>query len=379
VRRLGALCAALALGAGCSGRPTFTVRPGASASPPAAPPLSTSLRALHLADFGSATHQQAAIARGIGAAQRRAPFDLALFPGDNLYPCGPDASVRGADACRFAADGLTVAAGFTPPRDDTFRLHDAAAAGLAGIPVYLALGNHDVAAVGRCRVPGARAAEIARRRACLEVAHASDVWSMPARHFVIDRGPARFIFFDSNLLVEDYGGFSFEDEVAFVARAAAGCGDRACFLVGHHPPATAGVHRDGLDPGFLGRVDRLVQAGDGQIRAWLAGHDHALEHVRTPAGLDVLVSGNGARGRPAQRFEHVSPRGAALLFASVRWGYGILEVGADGWRYRFEEDDGTPLHCCTALGAGRCEPVACGDAPGPGPLVRHDGPTPPFR
>lgn len=377
--RRPALCAALALGAACSGSPTFTVRPGASAAPPPAPPLSTTLRALHLADFGAATRQQAAVARAIGAAHRRAPLDLALFPGDNLLPCGPDAAVPGAEACRFAADGATVAPGFAPPPDDTFQLHDGAAAGLAGIPVFLALGNHDVATGGSCGVPGAAPAELARRRACLEVAHASAAWSMPARRYVVDRGPARFIVVDSNLLEGDYGGFSLDDEVAFVARAAAECGARACFLVGHHPPATAGVHRDGLDAGFLGRVDRLLQAGGGRIRAWLAGHDHALEHVRTPAGLDVLVSGNGARGRPSQRFEAVSPRGAALLFGSVRWGYGVLEVGAGGWRYRFEDVDGAPLHCCTALGNGPCEPVSCGGAAVDAPPVRHDGATPPIR
>ncbi len=362
-RRAGAGAAlALALGAACVGSPSFTVRRGAAASPPPAPALSTSLRALHLADFGSATRQQAALGRAIGRANRRAAFDLALFPGDNLYPCGPSATVPGAEACRFAADQLTVAAGFTAPRDDTFRLHDDAAGALAGVPVYLALGNHDVATEGDCRVPHADRTEVARRRACLEVAHASPVWTMPARHFVVDRGPARFIMIDSNLLVGDYGGFSFEDEVAFVAAAAMGCEARACFLVGHHPPATAGPHRDGLDHGFLARADRLVRAGGGRIRAWLAGHDHALEHVRTAAGLDVLVSGNGARGRPGQRFEAVSPAGAALLFGSVRWGYGVLEVGQGGWRYRFEADDGAPLYCCTALGAGRCEPVACGAA-----------------
>ena len=58
------------------------------------------------------------------------------------------------------------------------------------------------------------------------------------------------------------------------------------------------------------------------------------------------------------------------------------QAGADGWRYRFEDQDGGPLYCCTALGAGRCEPVSCeagAGAAGPSPLVRHDGPTPPFR
>lgn len=359
---LGAALAALCTACGCCGHasPTYTVRHGAARAPAPAPPLSPSLRALHLADFGDATCQQAALASAVIAAHRRAPFDLALFPGDNLYPCGPDPAAPGAADCRFEADQNTVPAGFSAPADETFRLHEEPLAELAGIPVHLALGNHDVAATGGCRLAG-DPAEVSRLRACLEVAHASPVWSMPARHYLVDRGPARFIVVDSNVLTGDYGGFTFEEEEAFVAEAALGCEERACFLIGHHPPATAGIHVADATPAYLARAERLARAGGGRIRAWLAGHDHALEHLRTAAGLDVLVSGNGARGRPSQRFSTVSEPGAALLFASVRWGYGVLEVGADGWRYRFEGDDGARLYCCAAAGAGRCEPVSCRD------------------
>jgi hypothetical protein len=95
------------------------------------------------------------------------------------------------------------------------------------------------------------------------------------------------------------------------------------------------------------------------LRGWLAGHDHDLQHLRSPDGLDVFVSGNGARGRAGERFERTSVPGVAVLFASVRWGYAVLEVSPEGWRYRFEDVDGAPLHCCAATGAGRCEPAAC--------------------
>jgi hypothetical protein len=185
---------------------------------------------------------------------------------------------------------------------------------------------------------------------------------MPARHYAVDLGRARFLVVDSNVVASDYGGFTLDDEVAFVAEAAseAHCPrERACFLVGHHPPATAGSHADDWTVEGQARADRLLAAAGGRVRAWLAGHDHDLQHVRTPAGLDVFVSGNGARDRPRERFERTVPAGASLLFGSVRWGHGVLEVGADGWRYRFEGHDGAALYCCAAAGAGRCEPAAC--------------------
>jgi hypothetical protein len=389
-RRLVAAALGPLLAAAC-GSPTYTVIGAGARSPPPAPPLGpVVVRALHLADFGEQNAQQATVARAVAAAHARAPFDVALFPGDNLYEDGPDPAVPGADGCRFAADGNTLAPGFTAPPDPTFARHEAPLAPLAGVPVYLALGNHDVLAP-----PGA-SATVGRRRACLEVAHSSPAWRMPARHYVVDveeagsprrrgegaaratgdeagsprrRGEgaagapgvaARFIVVDSNLVKGDYGGFSFEDEVAFVAQAAAGCEGRACFLVGHHPPVTAGEHAADATPAYLARMGRLVAAGGGRIRAWLAGHDHDLQHLRTPAGLDVLVSGNGSRGRPLERFAAVSVPGATLEFASVRWGYGVLSVTESGWTYRFEDVEGAPLHCCAALGAGPCAPVQCG-------------------
>ena len=216
-----ALAAALLLASagGCRacGAPTFTVRAPRAQAPPAAPPLAgPALRVLHLADFGDDTRQQAVVAGAVVEAHRRAPFDLAVFPGDNVYECGPTVDAPGADACRFGADENTVAPGFTPPRDGAFARHEAPLAPLAGVPVYLALGNHDVAAAGVCALARAPAG-IARQRACLEVAHASPVWRMPGRHYAVERGAARFLVVDSNLLKGDYGGFTLDGEIAFVA------------------------------------------------------------------------------------------------------------------------------------------------------------------
>ena len=359
-RGAAALAAAFLFGASsccaCPGSPSFTVRSGPALSPAPAPaaPVPTA-RVLHFGDFGDATCQQTAVAAAISGAHGRAPFDLGLAVGDLIYDCGPNAGLPGSDACAFATDGNTVASGFTPPADPSFAVHDGPLAFLGGTPVYAVLGNHDVATGGRC---GAQSDATARVKACLNVAHAGPQWVMPGRHYAVDRGPARFIVVDSNLVFRDYAGFTLDDEVAFVAAQSAGCTDRVCFLVGHHPPATAGDHRSDATPDYLARMQRLLDAGGGRIRAWLAGHDHDLQHVRTPAGVEVFVSGNGSRGRWRETFGSTSA-GATLLFASVRWGYGIVEAWPGGWRYRFEDERSQPLYCCTAAGAGPCEPTTC--------------------
>jgi hypothetical protein len=357
--RSGAAALLLAGATGCCAcayTPTFTVRNGAALHPPAAPPLAPPvLRVLHFGDFGEHTCQQEAVAAGIAAAHRRAPFDLGLAAGDLVYYCGPDVGRPGASDCTFAADGNTVAPDFVPPSDPAFGAHDAPLAFLGEVPVYVALGNHDVATGGRC---GPFDEPTARLKACLNVAHASPQWVTSGRHHVVERGSARFLVIDSNLVLRDYGGFSLDDEVAFVAAESAACADRPCFLVGHHPAATAGQHHVEATPEYLARMQRLLDAGGGRIRAYLAGHDHDLQHLRTPAGLDVFVSGNGALGRWREDFEAPSA-GATLLFGSMRWGHGVIEISPDGWRYRFEDEEARPLYCCVAAGTGPCEPASC--------------------
>jgi 3',5'-cyclic AMP phosphodiesterase CpdA len=353
----------------------YTVRPAPAAAWEPAPPSAPAVRALVFADFGDDTCQQAAVARGLAAAHSRAPFDLALSPGDNLYDCGPDLRLPGAAACDFAPDGASVKAGYAPPDDPRFRERferalEPLASGARPLPIYLALGNHDVAGWRSCLEGDFSPEQAGRIRACLEVAHRGPAWRMPGRHYVLDQGPARFVVVDSNVLVQDYGGFTLEQEEAFVREATRGCDARPCFVVGHHPPASAGDHVDGLRPGapFAERTRRLEEAMSAPVAAWLAGHDHDLQHVRAARGYDVFVSGNGSRWRK-ERFEAVGPPQARLLFASTAWGWAVLEVSAARWSVRFEDQDGRPLHCCRAEFPGPCQPVACG--PGPSaPAVR---------
>jgi hypothetical protein len=191
---------------------------------------------------------------------------------------------------------------------------------------------------------------------------------MPGRHYVVDHPagaspPAvRFIALDTNVVRGDYGGFTLAEELAFLASASAGCDAFPCFVIAHHPAATAGGHADDFDAGYAARMEQLVAAGGGNLRGWLAGHDHDLQHVRTSGGLDVFVSGNGARDRTDERFERAAPAGATLLFGSVSWGHAILEVSADGFAWRAEDERGRPAYCCQATRSpawSRCEPVRC--------------------
>jgi hypothetical protein len=357
--------------AGCcwlAGHTPYTVQPPLPAGAPVQPATTPgALRVLAFGDFGDDTCQQAEVARGMAAAHAARPFDLALSLGDNVYECGPDPRLPGAADCAFQADGNTVAPGYQPPDDPRFRkLFEAPLAPLTrdgkAIPVWLALGNHDQNSGSRCREGDLEPQALGRVRACLEVAHRSPHWRMPARHYVVDEGPVRFVVLDSNLLVRDYGGFTLEGEVAFFREATRGCAEHPCFVVAHHPPASAGGGEIDGRPGpdtFQERFRTLQQAASAPVAAWFAGHDHDLQHLRSPSGLDVFVSGNGSRWRD-ERFRTVRPGEARLFFASTAWGFAVLEAWPGGWSVRFEDAAGAPLHCCRATFPGPCEPAPCG-------------------
>ena len=228
------------------------------------------------------------------------------------------------------------------------------------VPIYLALGNHDVGAERFCRIDGLARGEWMRRRACLEVAHRSSTWRMPARHYVVDEGRVRFIVVDSNVAFAEYGGFTFGAEEAFVRETSADCAQRTCFLVAHHPPAMAvdRALRPGEEPALAG-MRRLIQAAGGRLAAVITGHAHALEHLSCD-GVDVLVTGAGARpGRG--RLGRAWPADARLHFASNAGGFGVLEIHPGGWSYRMVDTHGRSLHCCEAADRGRCVPVACSE------------------
>jgi hypothetical protein len=370
VRRVAAAAAVLVVLGGANGccacaASKTSERFGASAPKPAVTLTPPSIRVLHFGDFGDPTCQQAAVAAAIADAQRRKPFDVAFHAGDNLYPCGPDWRSTQAGRCTFAADGNTVAPGYSPPSDPIFHenFEDALGTLIAGgVPIYLSLGNHDVSTWTSC-LPIGDPVAVSRAKACLEIAHTSPGWKMPARHYVVDQGPARFIVLDSEVVGGDYGGgFALADEIAFLTASTVGCDARPCFVVTHHPAATAGKHDADFEPAYAARMDQLVAAAGPNLRGWLSGHDHDLQHVRTPAGLDVFISGNGSRDRTEERFENTAPPGSTLEYATIRWGFAILEVSATGFTWRVEDEQGTARYCCAATLSGtwsRCEPVVC--------------------
>ena len=103
---------------------------------------------------------------------------------------------------------------------------------------------------------------------------------------------------------------------------------------------------------------RVLDLARGRVAGFLAGHEHALEHLAL-GDLDVFVSGSTAEGGLV-RFELRYPAVARVRFASSAHGFGVLEAASGSWRFAFVDGGGRRIHCCEARGRGPCRPVRCG-------------------
>lgn len=256
------------------------------AAAPAARPtlLPSSLRLLAVGDWGrGGSPEQVEVADAMGRVASDAAPQLVISVGDNFYNSGVDSA---ADP-QFDATWRAV---YSHPQ-------------LAGAPWYAVAGNHDY-----------------RGNLTAQAVYSGD----PRWHFALNTtltarlpgAPAsdataclRTLFIDTTSLLthyrtggEDRGRMSANinasappgEQLAWIdaslAAAAAAC--RAVVVVGHHPVFSAGEHGDA--PELVAQLlPLLVRYG---VDAYLAGHDHLLNHL-VANGTDFVLTGGGSQVR----------------------------------------------------------------------------------
>jgi len=290
-----------------------------------------------------------------GRRDRPRPFDLVLSAGDTstraTEPVGP--SRKPAPSRRRQH----VAAGFHPPPTRAVELFGTAAAAAAGgSPVRLRCAGQPRRPV-EATSPGGNGS--ASRRA------SRPAWRWPSlpsgacrgRHYVLDSA-ARIIAIDSNLLIGDYGGFtSTPRSPSWRRRPALPSGPASSWPTIR--PSPRRTPSQGRDRRLLARLARLEAAAGGRIRAWLAGHDHDLQHLRAPAGYDVLVSGTPPRPTARALRGGLGPGGESPLRVHLL-GLRAPRPLTAGVELPLRERPLRALYCCAADGpalpAGRVHP-----------------------
>jgi hypothetical protein len=273
--------------------------------------LPDAARPLTFVVFGDSRHGLAEVPRLVAAARRVDP-DLVLYTGD-LAPSGNDA--------------------------DGWRGFFAATAPLfADVPVYPALGNHEL-------LYDAGATRFRRTFALPD-------GGRERLYYSFRRGPAAFLVLDGNSPTPAQTAWLRE-----ALEAARRDAVPHVFVLLHQPPFSVGEHCGSAlaMPEWVALFERY------RVRAVFAGHDHAYERMERN-GVRYFVSGGGGAPLYSERVSCASfDRAARRVYRSE---YHLLRVRVD--RHGVDVaaipvDDGAPTLDSVRFAAG--EPMFAADAP----------------
>ncbi|MCT0207693.1 metallophosphoesterase [Synechococcus sp. CS-1332] len=242
-------------------------------------PSADSLRFLATGDSGSGNAHQRAVGQRMADAHRRAPVDLVLLAGDNIYPSG---------------DLALVESTFRRPYATLLR---------AGVPFHAVLGNHDI------------------RTANGEPQIAFPPFGMKGRWYTLRRGPVQFFLLDTNVNAR------WQHQRPWLQQALAASTAPWKVVVGHHPIHSSGFY--GNDPAAIARLTPLFRRYGVQL--YINGHDHHYERTRPIDGTTYLTVGNGGA-----QLRAVLPNANTTRALST---YGFAEVSATPDRMRLEAWD----------------------------------------
>jgi 3',5'-cyclic AMP phosphodiesterase CpdA len=242
-------------------------------------PIPERLRFLATGDSGSGNAHQRAVGQRMGEVHRRAPVDLVLLAGDNIYPSG---------------DLALVESSFRQPYGALLQ---------AGVPFHAVLGNHDI-----------RTANGAR-----QIAYAP--FGMTGRWYTLRRGPVQFFLLDTNV------NAPWQHQRPWLQKALAASTAPWKVVVGHHPMRSSGFYGD--DPAAIARLTPLFRRYGVQL--YINGHDHHYERTRPIDGTTYLTVGNGGA-----QLRAVLPNANTARALST---YGFAELSATAERLRIDAWD----------------------------------------
>lgn len=230
---------------------------------------SETVRFVTFGDFGTGAQTQYAVANAIQKKCQTSGCDFALTLGDNIYNNG----------VKSVSD---------PQFQDKF---EKPYAGL-NFPFYMILGNHDY----RGNV-----------QAQLDYSQHSKKWTLPARYYSFDQGPATFLALDTNQ--------ANEQQLAELLKVSKQSTRPWKILFGHHPRYTNSGYKNTQSPA----LKKLIDGFCGQAQIYLSGHEHDKQHLKPVCGMEHLIVGTGAGQRQVGK-------GSNTLFAGNDFGFAWVSV-----------------------------------------------------
>lgn len=268
------------------------------------------VRFVALGDAGEGNEDQYAVAGVMATVCAAQGCDFALYLGDNFYDDGVD----GVDDPQFQSK---------------FELPYAA----LSFPFYVVMGNHDYGGDGA-------GYEFDKYVYEVEYSSYSEKWTMPSPYYRVDKGEVSLWGLDTNTIFWGFGA----DQLSWLQGELAASGARWKIAFGHHPYRSNGQHGNaGEYEGFEwlpiangAAVEDFVEAGlCDQVDVYICGHDHLREWLEPQCGMELIVSGAGAKTT-----DHVD-RGNPTWFESDVEGFAWIEIQGGTMRVQFWDKEGT--------------------------------------
>lgn len=266
-----------------------------------------------LGDWGRDTPEQHHVAAAMGLAAAEARSDFVLAIGDNFY-----------------SDGVTSVD--DPLWQSVFEgvyTHPA-----LQVPWYALLGNHDYRG---------------NPQAQIDYAARSKRWRMPARYYQVAdaalvRADTDLFAIDTSPFVERYrandgmigSNTRSQDtarQLAWLDQALSQSRAKWKLVTGHHPIRSGGSGH-GDQPEIIAQVLPILNRHG--VQAYIAGHDHDLQHIRRDR-IDMIQCGGGMEARPVVPVE-------GTRFCRAAAGFGMVQIAGDLLSFDLRDERGASLY-----------------------------------
>lgn len=222
------------------------------------------LRFVSIADTGTGSKSQYAVARAMAKYHSQNPYDLVILAGDNIYNNG---------------EIEKVGAVFERPYATLLK---------AGVKFQAALGNHDIRTLNgelQLKYPG---------------------FNMQGRYYTFRRDRVQFFALDTNRNAD------WNSQLAWLKQQLSQSDAVWKVVFAHHPVYASGVY--GNNRALIKTLTPILQKYGVQL--YINGHEHHYERTRSINGTTYLICGGGAGTRPVGRSSWTEYSASKLSFAA---------------------------------------------------------------
>lgn len=206
-----------------------------------------------LADTGTGSTQQYAVAHTLLKQHQKSPLDLVLLAGDNIYTNGEFSKIESV---------------FTLPYQDLLK---------NDVKFYACLGNHDVLSDVK------NGDKISNQQVDYPNFHMQG-----KRYYTFRKGDVQFFGTETNSLINPKDSSRIE-QIAWLDRELGKSTAKIKIVFGHHPPYSAGLY--GINNLLIKDISSILTKH--KVPLWINGHDHSYQRSKPIDGVTYLTSGGG--------------------------------------------------------------------------------------